>query len=271
MVSTNVGRGNFLRCPAVNVQNRFNALMEDGEVAHTAIWLAALDVDDTDSLASRSSCSAAADNFSGNRRLRLVWDPEQNLSPEVRTAATMIRSLANRVGPIPRGSILPGGIRRQRWSSMYVPLMWAAAGQATTCPLLEWLIVVAPGVSEPVALFGGEMPVSVAARVGWESLRHATRSWTINSEEELSARLGRSGIAATRPGNHNPNRAQHRDGWLPNRRPCCFVGMRFRGVDVGRRTPEAATKQHQQKPPGCQDEGHRGSFRSPKHKLGRDG
>ena len=27
---------NGVRCPAVNVQNRFHALMEDGEVAHTA-------------------------------------------------------------------------------------------------------------------------------------------------------------------------------------------------------------------------------------------
>ena len=99
-VSANVGRGNPSR------QNRFNALREDGEVAHTAPnsepIAVALGADDTDSLPSRSSCVAAADNFSGNgpalhRRLRLVWDPDRNLSPEVRTAATMIRSLANRV------------------------------------------------------------------------------------------------------------------------------------------------------------------------------
>ena len=149
-VSANVGRGHPSRCPAVNVQNRFNALREDGEVALTAPNLepiaVALDADDTDSLASRSSCSAAADNVSGNgpvfrMRWRLVWDREQN------------------------GSILPGAIRRQRWSPTYVPLMWAAAGQAATGLLLEWLIVVTSGVSEPVTLFGGEMPVSVA-RVG---------------------------------------------------------------------------------------------------------
>ena len=130
----------------MNVQNRFNALMEDGEVAHTAPnsepTVAALDADDTDSLASRSPCSAAADNFSGNRpasrrRLRLVWDPEQNLSPEVRTAATVIRSLANRVGAIPRGSILPGAIRRQRWSSMYVPLMWARSRPSDNEPFVR--------------------------------------------------------------------------------------------------------------------------------------
>ena len=92
--------------------------------------------DDTESVVSRSSTrSAAADDSLGrihavHRRLRLVWYPEQNLSSEVHAAATMIRSLADRVGPVPRGSIVPGAIRRQRWSAMYVPLMWAAAGQA---------------------------------------------------------------------------------------------------------------------------------------------
>ena len=59
IMSANVGKGNSSSCPAVNVQNRFNALMEDGEVAHTAPnsepIVAALDADDTDSLASRSS------------------------------------------------------------------------------------------------------------------------------------------------------------------------------------------------------------------------
>ena len=53
----------------MNVQNRFNALREDGKVAHTAPnsepIAVALDADDTDSLASKSSCSAAADNLSG--------------------------------------------------------------------------------------------------------------------------------------------------------------------------------------------------------------
>ena len=38
------------------------------------------------------------------------------------------------------------------------------------------------------------MPVSVAARVEWESLRHAMLSWTINSEEELSACLEGAGV-----------------------------------------------------------------------------
>ena len=59
-----------------------------------------------------STRSAAADDSLGrihavHKRLRLVWDPEQNLSSELHAAATMIRSLADRVGPVPRGSIVP--------------------------------------------------------------------------------------------------------------------------------------------------------------------
>ena len=99
---------------------------------------------------------------------------------------------------MPRGSILPGAIRRQR----------CRCRQAASCPPLEWLILVTSAASERVTLFRGEMPASVAARVGSESLRHAMRSWSINSEEDLSDWFGRSGFPATRPGNHIPGRAQ---------------------------------------------------------------
>ena len=229
--------GNASQCPVV-IQNRFSALSElrDVPADHGAV---ALDADDTESVVSRSSVrSGAGDDELGRipavrRRLRLVWDSEQNSNSEVHAAATMVRSLADRVGPMPRGSILPGAIRRQRWSVMYVPLMWAAAGQAASCPLLEWLVLVTSAVSEPVTLFGGEMPASVAARVGWESLRHAMRSWNTNSEDDLSAWLGRSGFPATRPGNHIHGRAQERDGRLPSGRPSGIVGMCVRGVNVG--------------------------------------
>ena len=34
---------------------------------------------------------------------------------------------------------LPGAIRRQQWSAVYVPLMWAAASGDRECPLLQWL------------------------------------------------------------------------------------------------------------------------------------
>ena len=64
-----------------------------------------------------------------NRRLRLLWNPEMDLAPEVRVAANLLRTLATRIGAVPQGSVMPGCIRRQRWSPFNVPLMWAAAEQ----------------------------------------------------------------------------------------------------------------------------------------------
>ena len=71
---------------------------------------------------------------------RLVWDGDQDVPPEVRIAANLIRTLATRVGAVPHGGVMPGTIRRQRWSSLNVLLMWEAARQDETCLLVEWLI-----------------------------------------------------------------------------------------------------------------------------------
>ena len=157
--------------------------MEDGDVAHTAPnaepMVAALDADDTDSLDSRSSCPAAANNFSGNgpasrRRLRLVRDPEQfeSRGPHRSNDDPFV---GKQSGPNSARQYFAGSHQKAAMV-FHVRSSWAAAGQATTCLLLEWLIVVTSGVSEPVTLFGREMPVSVAARVGWEALRHTMRS-----------------------------------------------------------------------------------------------
>ena len=113
----------------------------------------AMDDDDTESVASRNSGHDLRDGVAGTanriRRLRA-----QDLLPEVRTAATLIRSLAARVGPVPTGGNLPSAIRRQRWSPLNVPLMWAAAGHQESCPLLEWLISVTSGMEEPIHFIG---------------------------------------------------------------------------------------------------------------------
>ena len=130
------------------------------------------------------------------RRLRLLWNPETDLAPEVRVAANLLRSLATRIGAVPHGSVLPGAIRRQRWSPFNVPLMWAAAAQAETCPVFAWLISIAGRVDEPVPFFGGNMSASGAVRTGWAKLRHSMRSWCVNSDAELSGWLSRSGFPA---------------------------------------------------------------------------
>ena len=86
--------------------------------------------------------------------------------------------------------------------------MWAAAGQAATCSVFEWLITIAGRVDEPVLFFGGNMSASGAVRTGWAALRHAMRSWGVNSDAELSGWLSRSGFPATRPGHHIGGRVQ---------------------------------------------------------------
>ena len=143
-----------------------------------------------------------------NRRLRLLWNLEMDLSPEVRVAANLLRTLATRIGAVPQGSVMPGCIRRQRWSPFNVPLMWAAAEQVETCPVFEWLTSIAGRVDEPVPVFGGNTSASEAVRTGWAALRFAFRCWGVNSDVELSGWLSRNGFPATRPGHHISGRAQ---------------------------------------------------------------
>ena len=95
-----------------------------------------------------------------------MWDPAQDVLPEVRTAANLIRSLAARVGPVPHGGMLTGAIRRQRWSPLNVSLMWAAAGHQETRPLVEWLISVTSAIEEPVHFIWGDLTPSAAVQVG---------------------------------------------------------------------------------------------------------
>ena len=119
----------------------------------------AMDDDDTESVASRNSGHEMREEMVGTanriRRLRLVWDLAQDVLPEVRTAATLIRSLAARVGPVPIRGNVPSAIRRQRWSPLNVPLMWAAAGHQESCPLLEWTSLCAVR-SRVMVTHGGE-------------------------------------------------------------------------------------------------------------------
>ena len=145
---------------------------------------------------------------SAEERSRLVWDRDLELPPEVNTAVTLIRVLASRIGAVPHGGVLPGAIRRQRWSALNVPLMWAAASQEESCPLMEWLISATSTMSEPVHFHGGDLAPSVAVRVGWIALRQVMRSWGVESELELSTWLGNHGFPATRPGIHLNGRAQ---------------------------------------------------------------
>ena len=91
------------------------------------------ELDDTESMVSNNSlilameCDLAADvreegpnvvhqaqGPNVRRRLRLTWN--EDVDPQVRIAETFIQNLAERVGPVAPGSVLPWAIRHQRWS-----------------------------------------------------------------------------------------------------------------------------------------------------------
>ena len=182
----------------VETHNRFSPLQDTQLEGSRPEEVAMTECSDTE------SCESAG---RPSRRLRLVWN-ESEAGPEVRNAATLIGVLATRVGAIPHGNVLPGAIRRQRWSALNVPLIWGAASHAESCPVFEWLISVTSAVNEPVHFYGGETTASGAVRIGWDALREAMRSWGVNSEAELSDWLGRNGFPATQPGHHIVARAQ---------------------------------------------------------------
>ena len=74
------------------------------------------------------------------RRLRLIWRENQNVEwhRDVRLAECFVRDLASRIGPQLPGAQIPAAVRRQRWSPVIV-LVWAAAGQDDSTPVLEFV------------------------------------------------------------------------------------------------------------------------------------
>ena len=135
----------------VGTQNRFSTLQDTQLEGSGPEEVAMTECSDTE------SCESAG---RPSRRLRLVWN-ESEAGPEVRNAATLIGVLATRVGAIPHGNVLPGAIRRQRWSALNVPLIWGAASHAESCPVFDWLISVTSAVNEPVHFYGGERQQAV--------------------------------------------------------------------------------------------------------------
>ena len=75
------------------------------------------------------------------RRLRITWqeDAEVDVScmETVRGVEALIHDLAQRIGAIPVGSLVPVAIQRQRWSPLNVPVVWGAAGVSPSIPLID--------------------------------------------------------------------------------------------------------------------------------------
>ena len=148
-----------------------------------------------------------------SRRVRQALQPQgipsevvqggtpQMLHRQARAAQILIQELSRRVGSVPGGSSIPRIVREQRWSLLNVPLMWAAAGQDPSTPVLEWLIFTIANFSA-INFNGGLVEAGEAAMIGWTSLRAAMRSWGITTEQDLSAWLRRQGFPGPQPGNH---------------------------------------------------------------------
>ena len=76
----------------------------------------------------------------------------------------LFHTLASRIGAVPAGSGVPRAVRTQRWSPVNVPLIWTASGSADSTPALDWLIVAAGRIVEPVR---GKDASRGAVREGW--------------------------------------------------------------------------------------------------------
>ena len=141
------------------------------------------------------------------RRLRLQWrespshsaaqDPldshQQRLSEsgkpceesgvgerQVEAAAESIRRLASRVV-----FKIPRAIRRQHWSALNVPLLWAAAEDDRRCPMIVRLMEVTQTVPN-VVVAGVPMAGPDAVMAGWDALRNSMRRMGIGFREQFA-------------------------------------------------------------------------------------
>ena len=114
------------------------------------------------------------------------------------------------MGAVPVGADLPRGIRQQKRSPVYVPLLWAVARGDESTPVLDWLRERAHLIDEAIQFHGGHTEPSVALMTSWEALQEVMRSWGIRAREDLSDWLGQHGFPRSSPGSHVPARAQER-------------------------------------------------------------
>ena len=102
---------------------------------------------------------------------------------------------------------MPRIVREQRWSPLNVPLMWTAAGHEASTPVLEWLCETTASFP-PLQFNGGSLEIQEAARLGWNSLRAAIRTWGIAQPEDLTIWLRNQGFPCPQVGSHISARAQ---------------------------------------------------------------
>ena len=126
--------------------------------------------------------------------------------PEVRRAAQVVRSLAERVGQADLEAGVPRAIRRHQ-SVFNIILMCAVASGDRSCPVAV-VGTISTAFVHPVC--GAEMPGRDAVMAGWETLHHALNVMGIQSVEGLSERVSGQGFPQPRWGAHFCGRAQER-------------------------------------------------------------
>ena len=129
-------------------------------------------------------------------RVRHAMQQERRLDAhqrQVRDAEDFIHSVVSRVGPLNSEDEIPRVLRRQQWSALNGPLMWATGDGDGQCAVLKWLAS-RTEVLRPVNVGGGEVPGRVAVAVGWEVLNFAMRSWGLQSKEDLSEWIHNQGF-----------------------------------------------------------------------------
>ena len=155
-----------------------------------------------------SGSDTESDVPSRRRRHRVVWNADPH--SEAQTTLTLLQVLARLVGAVPVGAPVAVASRHHRWSPLFVPLLWGAAGVDATTPVSDMLVSTASVVSEPIQFHGSDIPATEAVRVGWTALRAVLRTWWVHTQLQLSNWLRRQGFAANRLGHHILARAQER-------------------------------------------------------------
>ena len=146
-------------------------------------------------------------------RVRRTMQNEHRANAQQRFAREVEEFFANvvrRVGPIEAEVVeIPRALRRQRWSVLNVPLMWAAAAGDDQCAVMQWLTAKCEQLP-PFCFHGEEMSCAEAVRISWNVLRNAMHSWNITSRECLSEWIHNQGFPRPRWGAHFSGRAQER-------------------------------------------------------------
>eukprot|EP00973_Karenia_brevis_P063872 8878676-Karenia_brevis.AAC.1 len=124
---------------------------------------------------------------------------------EALAAASLVHTLADRIGPNWQEEEIPAVIRRERWSSLNVPLLWGAAGTLPTTAALDWLASAAE-LAPASAL--SDLPANTALRTGWMAMRESMRGLNIWSKEDLVNWFEQQGFRRYRIGDHFAARAQ---------------------------------------------------------------